>query len=475
MLYRSTRDRQKKIVTFTDVLLEGLAQDGGLYVPIEYPKITDDMHTRYRKLPYKDLAFKIIKQFVGTSISENDLKELIHKTYTKEVYGSDDITPVECLKNNLYLQDLSSGPSLAFKDMAMQFLGHIMDYELTRRGEALNIVGASSGDTVSAAEEAFRGKSQINMFMLTPKEGMSPFQKAQAGSVLEDNIFNISLKAPFDTCQDIVKEINKDLAFKSNFQIGAVNSINWGRICAQIVYYFKGYYAITSTNDEQIDVVVPSGNFGNVLAGFIAKLMGLNIRHLVVSTNENKVLDTFFKTGLYKQQEVMITSSPSMDISKASNIERLFFEILDKDAAQLKEKMEIFEATQVLDFSDKLNKIQNEYGFISGHSNHSQRCEVIKDIYKNTRRIIDPHTAAAVKVALDMNDQKVPILCMETAKPTKFEKTVKEALGFIPKRPDSFIGLEEKEQRFFDCDASSNSVKDFIRQSVEKNIKRRQK
>jgi len=465
MLYKSTRDTQNRSFNFTDVLLEGLAPDGGLYVPVEYPKLSTDTLTNLRFLSYKALAFEIISLFVGSSIPEKDLKNLVYKTYTKDIYGSDEITPLETLTDNILLQDLSSGPSLAFKDMAMQFLGNIMDYELTRRGKTLNIVGASSGDTVSAAEEAMRGKSQINVFMLTPKEGMSPFQKAQAGSILDDNIFNISLPAPFDTCQDIVKEINKDAAFKSTYKVGAVNSINWGRICAQVVYYFKGYYAATTTNNEAVDVVVPSGNFGNVLAGFIAKKMGLNIRRLVVSTNENKVLDTFFKTGIYKQQDVVVTSSPSMDISKASNIERLFYDLVDNDAQILTDKMTEFETTKSLDLTQYLTKL-TDYGFISGNSTHTQRCDVIKSVYAKTKRIIDPHTAAAVKVALDVNDGKVPMICMETAKPTKFEDAVKEALGFVPPRPEGFDDLEQKEQRFFDCEATQQSVKDFIKKTL---------
>jgi threonine synthase len=467
MKYISTRDPQKTSYSFSDVLLKGLAEDGGLYVPESYPQLSQDDLTRLRTLPYHELAYDIISRFIGDSIPEQDLRDLLKATYSKAIFGSDAITPLTHLFDNIYVQDLSSGPSLAFKDMAMQFLGHVMEYELKRRGESLTILGASSGDTVSAAEEAMRGKGQITVVMLTPKEGMSPFQKAQAGSILDDNILNVSVPGPFDICQDIVKAVNRDLEFKKTFKIGAVNSINWGRICAQIVYYFNGYFLATSSNEEVVDVVVPSGNFGNVLAAYVAKQMGLPIRRFIVATNENKVLDTFFKTGIYEQQDVVVTSSPSMDISKASNIERFFYDVVGRDAQVLADHMKQFETTKRLDLSQYIEKIQNEIGFSSGPSDHDERKVVIQDVYKKTEEIVDPHTASAIKVALEYrDDSKVPMLCMETAKPTKFESAIDEALGFVPQRPKGFDGLEEKEQRFFDVDATEEAVKQFIREKL---------
>ena len=464
MKYFSTRDASQQKRSFTEVLLEGLAPDGGLYVPETYPEVSKDLLTKFRYLTYKQMAYEIISLFVGDAIESSDLKKLIHKTYSASVFGSESVTPVEQISNGIYLQDLSTGPSLAFKDLAMQFLGHAMDYELSRRGQTLTILGASSGDTVSAAEEAMRGKECINVVMLTPRDGMSSFQKAQAGSILDDNIFNIALAAPFDRCQDLVKSINKDIPFKQKYKIGAVNSINWGRICAQIVYYFKGYLSITNSNDEWIDAVVPSGNFGNVLAAYIAKKMGLPIRRLIVSTNENDVLDVFFKTGTYQQKSVKVTSSPSMDISKASNIERYFFDLLDRNANVLSDYMSEFETTKQIDFSELLAKIQIETGFFSGASNHQERLSIIQKIYQASQRVIDPHTAAGVKVALEyqQKDDSLPYLCVETAKPTKFEEAIQEALGFLPKRPAQFIGLEDKQQRFFDLNDHEDDIKSFI-------------
>lgn len=461
MKYQSTRDPQNKQLSFSDILLEGLAPDGGLYVPIEYPDLSTDLEL-LRPLNYCELATKILSLFVGDSIPKTDLQRIINETYSEDIFGSKDITPLTHLKQNIYIQDLSSGPSLAFKDMAMQFLGRIMDYELTRRNQQLVILGASSGDTVSAAEEAMKGKGTLKVVMLTPKTGMSPFQKAQAGSILDNNIYNISVQGPFDLCQDLVKEINNDAEFKERFHIGAVNSINWGRICAQIVYYFKGYFAVTKTNNQKIDVCVPSGNFGNVLAAYVAKRMGLPIRRLIVATNENIVLDTFFKTGIYKQRDVIVTSSPSMDISKASNIERLFFDLVQKNGETLKHHMQHFDKTKELDLSLYTDQLKH-YGFSSGTSTHSERKQIIQDIFHSTKIILDPHTASAVKVALEnQDDTETPIICMETAKPTKFEETIQEALGFIPERPVPYINLENKPQRFFDCEGNANAIKTFI-------------
>ncbi len=466
MKYVSSRDPDQKQYRFTDVLLEGLAPDGGLYCPLSYPSLSYDQLETWRHLSYSALAYEVISLYVGDSIPALDLKEMIAKTYTSAVFGSESITPLSSVSPHLFIQDLSSGPSLAFKDIAMQFLGHIMSYELERRNQRLTIVGASSGDTVSAAEEAFKDKARLSVVMLTPKTGMSAFQKAQAGSILSDNIFNVSIPAPFDTCQDLVKALNRDASFKESYHIGAVNSINWGRICAQMVYYFYAYFSVCKGPNDCFDVVVPSGNFGNVLAGYIAKRMGLPIRRLIVSTNENKVLDTFFKTGLYVQTPVHVTSSPSMDISKASNIERLFFDVLGRDAALLSQNMQAFESTASLDLKACLPSLLNEYGFVSGSSTHDERQAVIQSVYRNSGIVVDPHTAAALKVAYEYQCDAIPMVCMETAKPAKFEETVQAALGIVPDRPAAFVGLESKPQRFFDLPADVTSLKQFICKTV---------
>ena len=460
MKYISTRS-QSKALSFTDTLLEGLAPDGGLYIPESLPAFTeDDLHS-FQTLNYAELALKVISVFVGESIPQKDLKNMLINIYSPQVFNSSKIAPIVPLMGSLYLQDLSSGPSLAFKDMAMQFLGPVLDYILTQRKERLCIVGASSGDTVSAAEEALKSKSNIDVVMLTPKEGMSPFQKAQAGSILDSNIYNLSIPGTFDDCQDIVKEINRDLAFKTKHSIGAVNSINWGRICAQIVYYVSAFVQLSKNGETEMDISVPTGNFGNILAGYYAKKLGIPIRRLLVATNENKVLDEFIKTGIYEQKDVSITSSPSMDISKASNLERLIYDLLDQDSKKLAEVFKEFETHKRIDLSDHLPKLQ-EIGFYSDPSTHEERKEVIQQVYDQTGIIIDPHTAAGVKAAMIYEKDETPIVCMETAKPTKFEHTVEEAVGFVPDRPVDFKELENKEQRFYDVSKSADAVKAFI-------------
>ncbi len=465
--YISTRQRDTTEYSFTDVLLTGLAPDGGLFVPQEIPALSSAALSSLRTCSYGELAHRIIALFVGDAIPDTDLKTLINAAYCPTVFSDPSITPLTELSTGLYLQDLSTGPSLAFKDLAMQFLGQVLDYQLQREDRYLTILGASSGDTVSAAEEALRAKSRINVMMLTPKTGMSDFQKAQAGAILDPNIYNISIPGPFDRCQDLVKAINADPSFKSNYAIGAVNSINWGRICAQIVYYIYGYFQVTSQLDQVVDVVVPSGNFGNILAGYVAKKMGVPLGRLIVATNENNILDRFFKTGIYEQQSVIVTSSPSMDISKASNIERLFFDLMGRDAAQLNQAMAQFESTQTLDLSSHFETIHHQIGFRSGLATHQDRIQTIQRVYQNSQHIIDPHTAAGVHVAQQYHeDTSIPMICMETAKPTKFEATIQEALSFVPERPDQYKGLEAQKQRFFDLPDDEEAIKTFIADHV---------
>jgi threonine synthase len=323
MNYLSTRGGMPP-TPFTGILLEGLAPDGGLSMPESYPKITRGRLAAWRKLGYRDLAFEIFSRFMD-DIPAADLRDIVDRTYTAQAFGSDDITPVSALEPGLHVLHLSNGPTLAFKDVAMQLLGNLFEYVLAKRGEELNILGATSGDTGSAAEYAMRGKRGVRVFMLSPEGKMSPFQTAQMYSLQDANIFNIAVRGVFDDCQDMVKAVSNDLAFKAKYRIGTVNSINWARLIAQVVYYFKGYFAVTRGDDEEVTFSVPSGNFGNVCAGHVARMMGLPIRKLVVATNENDVLDEFFRTGRYRVRPsaaVAQTSSPSMDISKASNFER---------------------------------------------------------------------------------------------------------------------------------------------------------
>src|SRR6266700_2297822 len=337
MLYVSSRGGAKP-QPFTEIMLEGLAPDGGLFLPESFPKLGPAELAAMRGMNYREIAFAVLSKFAD-DIPSGDLKRLIDKTYTKAIFGSDDITPVKELEPGLFLLGLSNGPSLAFKDIALQLIGNLFEYVLEKHGERLNVVGATSGDTGPSAEYALRGKKNVQVFMLSPQGRMSAFQAAQMYSLQDANIFNIAVRGVFDECQDIVKAISGDFAFKARHRIGAVNSINWARVAAQTVYYFKAYFAVTRSNREPVSFAVPTGNFGDIYAGHVARQMGLPIKRLILATNENDMLDEFFRTGRYrvrKAGEVVATSSPSMDISKSSNFERYAYDLVGRDAKALK-------------------------------------------------------------------------------------------------------------------------------------------
>jgi threonine synthase len=471
MKYISTRG-QSPALSFTEILLGGLAPDGGLYLPEQYPQLSDADLTRMRGMNYRDLAFNILSLLVD-DIPPADLRMIVDKTYRADVYAytrpeqdAEDITPTLKLEDNLYLLSLSNGPTLAFKDMAMQLLGNLFEYVLAKKGQTTNILGATSGDTGSAAEYAMRGKQGVKVFMLSPHQKMSRFQTAQMFSLQDENIFNIAVKGVFDDAQDIVKAVSNDAAFKAQHKIGAVNSINWARVAAQVVYYFKGYFAVTKSNTEKVSFAVPSGNFGNVCAGHVARMMGLPIDKLVVATNENDVLDEFFKTGVYRPRgsaNTYHTSSPSMDISKASNFERFVFDLAGRDAAKVRALWSKVDQGGAFDLNeDGLFAQVPNYGFVSGSSNHAARMQTIRDTQAKYGVTIDTHTADGLKVALQVRDAATPMLVLETALPVKFEDAIQEALGHKPERPASLQGLEDLPQRFEVMDADVSAIKQFI-------------
>ena len=473
MLYLSTRghpDRRH----FCEILLEGLAPDGGLYLPERYPQVEAATLARWRGVfnggapgGYAALAFEVLSLYID-DIPAADLKALCEKTYTEAVYGTAAIVPLQRLDAGFYLEALSNGPTLAFKDMAMQLLGNLFEYELARRGEQLNILGATSGDTGSAAEYAMRGKQGVRVFMLSPHGRMSPFQQAQMFSLMDDNIHNIAIEGVFDDCQDIVKNVSNDLEFKRAYKIGTVNSINWARLLAQVVYYFAGYFQATTDNSQRVSFTVPSGNFGNVCAGHVARQMGLPIAQLVVATNENDVLDEFFRTGVYRVRvsaDTFETSSPSMDISKASNFERFVFDLLGRDGARVKAL-----------FGDSLHtsgrfelgtdpvfvEAASRYGFVSGKSTHADRLATIQDTFARYGVIIDTHTADGVKVAREHLQPGVPMVVLETALPIKFAETIVEALGRQPERPAAFVGIEDLPKRVRVMPADTAAVQAYV-------------
>ena len=481
MRYLSTRghaDRKR----FCEILLEGLAPDGGLYLPESYPQMTPEALTNLRQVwqtqGYAALAFEVLSLYID-DIPADDLRALCQKTYTEATFGTPQIVPLKALKTQalagaqVSLEALSNGPTLAFKDMAMQLLGNLFEYELARRNAELNIFGATSGDTGSAAEYAMRGKKGVRVFMTSPLGRMSPFQQAQMFSLLDENIHNIAIEGVFDDCQDIVKAVSNDLEFKRKYKIGTVNSINWARLLAQVVYYFAGYFQATQNNSQKVSFSVPSGNFGNVCAGHVARMMGLPIDQLVVATNENDVLDEFFKTGVYRVRgtaDTHETSSPSMDISKASNFERFVFDLLQRDAARTKNL-----------FFDQLNQqgkfdlgsdplfaqAATQYGFVSGKSTHADRLKTIQTVFADNHIMIDTHTADGLKVAVPLAKPGIPMLVLETALPIKFAATLVEALGREPDRPPKFEGIEALPKRVKVMGKSVDAVKAYIAQHCD--------
>lgn len=466
MQYRSTRGHASRPF-FSEILLGGLAPDGGLFLPEHYPTVSREELDLWRRLSYAELAFEVLRKF-ATDLPSDDLRALTARTYTPEIYRNTrpdedarQITPLRTLEtegdHRMVLQGLSNGPTLAFKDMAMQLLGHLFEYVLARDQAELNILGATSGDTGSAAEYAMRGKRGIRVFMLSPHRKMSAFQCAQMFSLQDPNIFNIAVEGVFDDCQDMVKGVSNDLSFKAAHKIGTVNSINWARVVAQVVYYFRAYLAATSSNEQCVSFTVPSGNFGNICAGHIARMMGLPISKLVVATNENDVLHEFFQTGVYrvrKSNETLHTSSPSMDISKASNFERFVFDLLDGDAARVSALFRKVETEGGFDLSGRPGSDGDEFrhvgrfGFVSGKSVHTDRLKTIRDVHARYGLTIDTHTADGVKVAREHWEPGIPMIVLETALPAKFNETIREALGRDAERPAGFEDLESLPQRF---------------------------
>ena len=460
MKYLSTRGGMAP-ATFTDIILEGLAPDGGLCVPDSYPLLDVEA---LRGRPYAEVAFEVISAF-APDIAPAVLRRLVDRTYTRAAFGTDAIVPLSPLGiagHDLHLLHTSNGPTLAFKDIAMQFLGHLFEHVLKETGRELNILGATSGDTGSAAEAAMAGKANVRVFMLTPLGKTSPFQAAQMFSIQDANIVNMALRGVFDDCQDIVKRISSDLDFKRRYSLGAVNSMNWGRIVAQVVYYVTGWLDATDEYDGPVSFAVPSGNFGNILAGHVAREMGVPIDRLILATNENDVLDEFFRTGVYRVRPasaVLATSSPSMDISKASNFERFVFDVVGRDAERTRSLFAQVDRSGGFDLGG--TAALAPYRFVSGSSTHADRVATIRRVHAETGTVIDPHTADGVKVAIGAG---VPgrIVCIETALPAKFAATIVEALGVEPSRPAAFADLDSRPQRVEVLDVDDAAVRAVI-------------
>ena len=478
MKYVSTRDSSGRPgLPFCDILLEGLAPDGGLYLPESYPAVDAGLLASWRTLlaqeGYPALAAAVLGLYVD-DIPADDLRAICERAYTAEKFGSDAIVGLTDLGDGVLLGHLSNGPTAAFKDMAMQLLGELFEYELERRDQTLTILGATSGDTGSAAEYAMLGKDRVHVFMLTPAGRMSPFQQAQMFSIDDPAIVNIAVDGVFDDCQDLVKEVNADLAFKAEHAIGAVNSINWARLVAQVVYYVALYLQATQSDDERVTFAVPSGNFGNICAGHIAREMGLPIDTLVLATNENDVLAEFFDTGVYRVRgtaETQETSSPSMDISKASNFERFVFDLLGRDADRTRRLFgeEVPAAGSfVLTDTDAFRGLRERFGFVAGSSTHADRVATIAAEAGRHGYVVDPHTADGITVArvlLERESLTRPVIVLETALPVKFSATIVEALGHDVPRPERFAGLEDLPRRVLALPNDADALKRLIAQS----------
>ncbi|MDR1852088.1 MAG: threonine synthase [Propionibacteriaceae bacterium] len=472
MRYISTRGAAPA-AAFADILLEGLAPDGGLYVPEQYPSAAGKLDTWRSILDaqgYAALAASVLSLF-APDIEAGELEGVCSRAYNASVFATPEIVPVTRLADGRYLAHLSDGPSAAFKDLAMQFLGQMFEAELSRRGQSLNILGATSGDTGSSAEYAMLGRSHIRVFMLTPEGRMTPFQQAQMYSIDDPAIVNIAVDGVFDDCQDLVKAVSEDLDFKAKYSIGAVNSINWARVAAQVVYYIACWLRVSSSADEPVSFCVPTGNFGNILAGHVARQMGVPIKHLILATNENNVLDEFFHTGIYRVRPasgVFATSSPSMDISKASNFERFVFDLFGGDAERVRHLFgELLPSQGFFDISStpEFKSIPERFGFLSGSSTHADRLAAIRQVWASDKVMIDPHTADAVTLARRFVLPE-PCVVMETALPVKFQATMEEAIHLDPPRPARFAGIEEKPKHYRLIGKDVGELKGIIREVV---------
>lgn len=457
MRYQSTRG-QVRDLSFKEAVMMGLADDGGLLLPESIPTLTPGDIEMLAKLAYPELAFQIINLFVG-DIPSADLKDLVDRSYS--TFTHPEITPV-VHKDGIYVLELFHGPTLAFKDVALQFLGNLFEYLLKERGEKMNILGATSGDTGSAAIYGVRGKQNINIFILHPHRRVSPIQELQMTTVTDANVYNLAIRGTFDDGQRIVKEIFGDLEFKNRYSLGAVNSINWARVLAQVVYYFYAWGRVhRETGCESLYFSIPTGNFGDIFAGYIARKMGLPIRRLILATNENNILTRFVRDGDYSIGQVVETLSPSMDIQIASNFERYLFYLFGGDADRVRQAMANFQREGRLSFSTEERK-QIADDFVALTVDTGKTLTTIHDFHAATGYVLDPHTAVGVHAGRELSGGEAPVVCLATAHPAKFSDAVRRAIGIDPQTPPSLAGIESRERRCEVIDADTEAIKSFI-------------
>ena len=457
MRYISTRGGIEPL-GFQDAVMMGLARDGGLLLPETLPTIEPSVLDRWQHLPYQQLAREVLALFID-DIPAHDLEDLVDRSYAS--FAHPQVTPV-CKQGEVYILELFHGPTLAFKDVALQLLGNLFEYVLTRTGGFMNILGATSGDTGSAAIAGVRGKNNINIFILHPHGRTSPIQALQMTTVLDPNVFNIAVHGTFDDAQGIVKEIFNDLTFRDSYRLGAVNSINWARVLAQVVYYVYAYLKLRKIGSNSIDFSVPTGNFGDIFAGYVArKLLPASCIHtLILATNANDLLTRFVTRGDYSRGQVIATSSPSMDIQIASNFERYLYYLRDENGAQVRQDMDGFAATGVLDLSAFKERVAQD--FRSCSVSEAETIETIGDFHRQHGYLLDPHTAVGVRAALELKAPERPVVCLATAHPAKFGAAVVQAIGSEPPLPPALAGLTGKESRCAVLDAKTAVIRDFI-------------
>lgn len=459
MHYLSTRGGIQP-VRFKDAVMMGLADDGGLLLPESIPVVTPEELESWRSLSYPELAFTIISRFVD-DIPAADLKELINRSYA--TFSHPEVTPV-VRQDGVYILELFHGVTLAFKDVALQFLGNLFEYILKERNERLTIVGATSGDTGSAAIHGVRGKAGISIFILHPHGKTSPVQALQMTSVLDENVHNIAVDGTFDDCQDIVKALMGDLQFKQQYSLGAVNSINWARVLAQVVYYFYAWLRVAK-QDEKVVFSVPTGNFGDIFAGFVAWQMGLPIARLLLATNENNILTRCVQDGDYSVGEVVQTLSPSMDIQVASNFERYLYYLFGRDTGRVSAAFAQLKAEGRIAFSTE-ERQQLQQVFCSVSVDRHQTLETIGAFKRETGYLLDPHTAVGVRAAQELITDGTTVICLATAHPAKFGEAVYQATGEAVPVPPSIACLEGLPTRCERMPAQLDQVRQFVMAKV---------
>ncbi len=457
MHYISTRGNISPI-PFREAVMMGLATDGGLLLPARVPEVDRATVSTWQDLSYQELAFEVMSLFID-DIPADDLRDLVERSY--QPFRKPEVTPV-VEKGDVHILELFHGPTLAFKDVALQFLGNVFEYQLKSTGGKMNILGATSGDTGSAAIYGIRGKERIKIFIIHPHQRVSRIQELQMTTVIDNNVYNIAVLGTFDDGQAIVKKLFNDIDFKKQFSLGAINSINWARILAQVVYYIYAALRLKQSGSETVDFAVPTGNFGDIFAGYLARrLLPGHIRNLVLATNENDLLTRFVTAGDYSLSEVVHTSSPSMDIQVASNFERFLFYLLGEDPEKTRERMELFGLNGSLHFSEDERK-EISSNFLSRSVNEKETLETIREFYKQTDYVLDPHTAVGVGGGLSLKEAGVPMICLATAHPAKFGDAVEKAIGRPVDLPEPLRGLESMESRCKVLDADVDQVKEYL-------------